>query len=666
MSRINIQGTIDNIRSKSNIYTPIIEAVVNSIQSIVAKGNVDGKIEIILHRENLLDFDSTIPYVESIEVRDNGLGFTQENRDSFDTFYSEMKKEIGGKGFGRFMFVKYFHNVKVESVFKDETNQEFFRKFRFGRQYEIIVDEVIEETMAKETYTNLMLQGLKDEHSFDKQIETIAKKILEKTLIYFVNDSFSCPTIIVKEKNNSHSIVLNDYLHGKNEIQLFKSLCFKLFDKQSNKETDFVAKIFKIYFPGSQKSKISLTGHNREVTETSLHKYVPEFEDEFFDGISGFEATKNYMIKTYVLSDYLDSNVSIERENFDFHKDGDSLQYPFSQYEIEKNTSEITKEAFGEDVQIRSNRKAQQIRDYVNNSAPWHKSYLNELDISTIAYNAKEENLESELQKVKFKKEQTTREEIKNLLATSENDFDGKMAEAILKISEIGKSDLAHYVFNRKTILEALRQLLKRREDETGELEKDVHNLIFPMGRNSENCDYHEHNLWLLDERLVFSEYIASDRKISGKKVGALGEPDLVVFDQKQSFRNGDNDFSNPLTIFEFKRPKRKHYKEEDDPILQIGKYLKDIRAGKYEMPEGLERIKVNDNTPVYGYVVCDLTEKIIEFAEKHQLTPSPDKEGYFGFHNGYKMYVEIISFKKLMDDATLRNKIFFKKLQLE
>nr|WP_218917948.1 hypothetical protein [Draconibacterium orientale] len=150
------------------------------------------------------------------------------------------------------------------------------------------------------------------------------------------------------------------------------------------------------------------------------------------------------------------------------------------------------------------------------------------------------------------------------------------------------------------------------------------------------------------------------------QKKDALGEPDLVVFDKKQSFRNGDNNFSNPITIFEFKRPKRENYKEEDDPILQIGNYLDKIRDGKYEMPEGLEQIKANDNTPVYAYVICDLTSKIHGFAKKHQLTLSPDQEGYFGFHNGYKMYVEIISFKKLLSDATLRNKIFFKKLQIE
>lgn len=60
------------------------------------------------------------------------------------------------------------------------------------------------------------------------------------------------------------------------------------------------------------------------------------------------------------------------------------------------------------------------------------------------------------------------------------------------------------------------------------------------MGGDSNNTNYEKHNLWLLDERLVFSEYIASDRKISAKV--APTEPDVVVFDKKRSFRNGDNE----------------------------------------------------------------------------------------------------------------------------
>lgn len=84
-------------------------------------------------------------------------------------------------------------------------------------------------------------------------------------------------------------------------------------------------------------------------------------------------------------------------------------------------------------------------------------------------------------------------------------------------------------------------------------------------------------------------------------------------------------------------------------------------------MPDGIEPIKVSKtNTPVYLYIVCDIVPKIRDFATLSNLTVSPDDEGYFGFIPGYNAYVEIMSFKKLVDDAKMRNQIFFKKLGIE
>jgi hypothetical protein len=665
MSRISIQGTIDNIRSKTNVYTPVIESIVNSIQSISEKNEEKGKIEIILHREKVLELENHTPSIKSISILDNGVGFNKKNRDSFDTFYSQYKKEIGGKGFGRFMFVKYFGDVNVQSVFEDNKTLKL-RTFRFGRKYEIIVDENIEETEAVKTHTILNLNNLIDSHSFDKNIETISRKLLERLLVYFINDSFNCPTIIVKEADKSNSIILNDYMTGKNEIQQFSNFHFNLkADKGVTKK--FNGKIFKIYFAGNQKSRISLTGHNREVTETNLHKYIPEFEADFYDINEKTKGKKNYIIKTYILSEYLDEHVSLERETFDFGKEEGDVFYPFSQSEIEKEAAIKTKEIFSTDVSSRAEKKASKIKKYVSENAPWHRSYVNDLDFSKIGYNLTNNEIEIALHKVKHKKEIETRSKFTELLENPDNFEDDTLTKMVSEISEIGKSDLAHYVYNRKCVLQAFQEMLKRNDAGNSHLEKDIHNIIYPMTRNSENTTYEEHNLWLLDERLVFSEFISSDEKISSNKSdNALDEPDLLIFDQKQSFRAGDNEFSNPLTIFEFKRPKRNDYAAKDDPVLQIGRYLEKIREGKYEMPDGLEPIKINDHTPIYGYVIADITPKIKEFARNGQLTESPDKEGYFGFHNGFKMYVEIISFKKLLKDATLRNKIFFKKLQLE
>lgn len=57
---------------------------------------------------------------------------------------------------------------------------------------------------------------------------------------------------------------------------------------------------------------------------------------------------------------------------------------------------------------------------------------------------------------------------------------------------------------------------------------------------------------------------------------------------------------------------------------------------------------------------------QIREFADTSNLIASPDDEGNFGYMSSYNAYVEIMPFKKVIDDATMRNKILFYKLNLE
>ena len=664
MSKINILGIINAIKSKTNVYSPIIEAVVNSIEAIQEAKNPHGEIIISVKRDGVLELDESLPKIVSIEIQDNGIGFNQKNRDSFDTFYSFVKRDIGGKGFGRFIFLKYFDNVGIESTYK-QNGQLFHRKFTFGKEFDIIVNESNRQEDNQELSTVVYLNNYRGEYALDKQLETIARKLLERLLFFFINPKFNCPKVTIREGDGSHEVVLNEYLAKDDELKSVAKQPFFLNSTHSKKTSSFEVTFVKIYYAGSQKSKICLTAGNREVVETTLHSYVPEFEDDFYDEFDkpGGKTHKNYIIKAYVQGGYLDENVDVERESFNFEKEKSSPFYEYSQSDIESKVAEIAKNIFSDEVISREEKKKKVVREYVTKNAPWHRPYLKDIDYNKMSYFTSDEKIELELQKIKFRKEQETRIDIQSVLDSNDDEFESQLNEIISKITEIGKNDLAHYVCNRKVVLKFLQEALKRREDGKGHLEKEVHQIIFPMGKDSEQIDYEDHNLWLLDERLVFSEYIASDKKISNK---ALAEPDLLIFDKKQSFRSGDNEFSNPLTIIEFKRPKREEYTQDDDPILQIGKYLQAIREGKYELPEGLEKIKVNENTPIYGYIISDIVKRIDDFATQNQLTKSPDNEGYFGFHNGYRMYIEILSYKKLLKDATLRNKIFFKKLNLE
>ena len=60
--------------------------------------------------------------------------------------------------------------------------------------------------------------------------------------------------------------------------------------------------------------------------------------------------------------------------------------------------------------------------------------------------------------------------------------------------------------------------------------------------------------------------YVSSDKPLDG---GVTERPDLLVFDKPILFR-GDNEASNPITVFEFKKPGRDDFvnpsSKEDDP----------------------------------------------------------------------------------------------------
>lgn len=371
----------------------------------------------------------------------------------------------------------------------------------------------------------------------------------------------------------------------------------------------------------------------------------------------------------------MDDHVDTERGDFSLAHNEEDVFADISVERIEREASLITKKFFKDYIQEKFQAKKQKVLDYVTKCAPWNKSLLKYLDLENLPMGIRDLDLELKFQQIKFENEQKSRIEIKELLESqkdSDNEsFEEQVAELFTKVTEEGKNDLAHYVCNRKKVIDLYNELRKRTESGKAHLESELHNIFFPMIKNDREVDYEDHNLWLLDERLVFSKYIASDKVISSKD---HEEPDIAIFHNEQSFynkqmffRNGENNITSPITIVEFKRPKRTNFPDDENPIQQALRYSRKILDGKYEMPDGIEKVKVNkDNTPVYIYIVCDIVDKIRDFADLSNLSVSPDDEGYFGYIPKYNAYVEIMSFKKVIDDATMRNKIFFHKLGLE
>ncbi len=97
MSNVNIRRAIDYIKSGTNVYSPLIEIVVNAIQAIESRGNDDGRVDIFVMRSSQDELDDSPSDVESFLVTDNGIGFNEVNRQAFDTLYTDNKISQGGK-----------------------------------------------------------------------------------------------------------------------------------------------------------------------------------------------------------------------------------------------------------------------------------------------------------------------------------------------------------------------------------------------------------------------------------------------------------------------------------------------------------------------------------------------------------------------------------------
>ena len=667
MSNVNIRRAIENIRAITNVYTPVVEMIVNAVQAIDDSERPDGKVSVRAIRSTQAELDGSLSDISGFEVHDNGVGFTDEHRNSFDTLYTDRRINEGGKGFGRFTCLKYFEDLLVRSVYLQNA-QYFFRRFSMGKDHEIIVREKITASDATQSETIVTLTGLKKGPTFDKNLSTIARNLVERLLPYFITQGYTCPEIVLSEKSGSDSIRLNDFV--RNEVSTYvremrvDRASFTL--KSAKDEEEFFVRVFKLYSPRHQKSRISLVAHKREVSGSILQKYIPEFMDEFYEGDTTEQEVRdrNYIVKAYVFGPYLDHQVSLERGGFEFAMENELL-LGIAQIDIERVVAEIAQQAVGSDIALRQERKRQRVHTYVDEEAPWLKTILREIDLTGMPYNPTNEEIQTRLQTEKFTQEVSIKKDVEKLL--SESSFDTlreDVIEIVGKISDSSRDELIHYIALRRKILDIFGKSLEVDESGNYSSEGVVHDIIFPRKGNAEVTPYQDHNLWIVDERLNFTIYVSSDDRLEEENAG---RPDLLVYNRRVLFR-GENEASNPITIFEFKKPQRDEFTNpstREDPVRQIIRYANKIRDGKYKTPKG-RKILVSENTPFYGYVVCDLTPKVEMWLQREKdFKQMPDNLGWFQWFANINLYVEVISWDKVAKDALMRNKIFFKKLDI-
>lgn len=670
MTKIAIQWLVRTLSNDVIIYTAIEEAIVNAIHAIEDNSNINSwEIKVSFIRKSKDIQDSLIPLnkkekerIEKIVIEDNGIWFSDINKDAFDTVFHTWKIKRWGKWFWRVTYLKFFDDIKIESVYTDYSKHISRSRTFVPDDNDIFRWFLQEDTDNETTWTKITFSSIKDQYvdTLDKDFDVVVWKIIEKLLWYFVDDTVKLPKITFFDSDWGKSICGNDYLKSSSKMEVVWQ------QKINIGSENLLVKFVKIYRSQSSHS-ICLSAHHRIVTTDPISDFIKEFWTAFQD-----ESKERYIIKCFVIWDYLDNNVNHERSKFLIQekdiptkqKDMFSNSSKISREEILVTVSSILKSKFQKEYEMRREAKKKLVADFLANN-PWHNEIKDELNIDVLSERPDEREIDDSIHKILYDKAliiKKSYQKIKNSSLETVNPEN--MTKFMNDIDILAKNRLAEYIGVRKMILDIFKKVLEQGEDWKYESEAKIHNILYPMKSASDNVLYNDHNLWMIDERLSFFSYISSDNSID--KDNPHGRRwDIVCFDNPIAIRSGE-ELHNPIVVYEIKKPQRKWYPEsEEHPLKQICSYIKSIRSGTMNNYKG-RPINANESTPWFWYLVCDITPKIEEFAKDYSLTKTSDGLWYVGFHIWYNVYLEVISFDKLVKDAIQRNKIFFHKLWID
>lgn len=659
---IDLPGRVKNFElPRTKPLMPLFETIVNSIYAIEERqqieNDVDGYINIQIVREAQMrvqteGIDSSINDITGFVVTDNGIGFDENNMKSFLQSDSTYRAEKGGKGVGRFTWLKAFKSAKIESSFKEEEDW-VQRKFSFSLEEKEINDSLVDIEPLQDNKTVVSLEEclLPYKKNLPKKGEVIATKIMQHCFIYLM--SSKCPKIKVLDDDQTYyiNVMFDERIKKESEKVEFKigTEIFSLLHTQIE-DASFGA------------SKIFLYANDRMVQEINLEKEIVDLDKNLY-------SEKGYFYAGILSGKFLDENVGTNRTAFDIvDSTNDTSEIGMNQ--IILKASESVQEYLVDYLSEVKEKKEERVRKYIKTDAPQYGHLLKYMpeDVAAIKPYLPESKLDDELYKIKRRFDTQLKRDNEEIIktldvgATNLDSYKEKFQQQFVKISEANKASLAEYVAHRKIILELLKKGIQ--SDDFGKYSKEayIHNLIYPMRRTSDEIEYQAHNLWLIDERLAYCDYISSDipfdnnPKEDRTDVMILDKP-VAVSDEPNTGREYET-----IVILELKKPMRNDYTQAENPIIQMLGYVDKISSNEMKDKNG-RIIKTGENTQFYLYAVCDITSKLKKIAEDYDFIETPDKRGMYKYHEKKRSYIEILSFDKIIDDAGKRNRILFEKL---
>jgi hypothetical protein len=147
--------------------------------------------------------------IRSITITDNGVGFNNDNFNSFETPFSKENKQYGCKGVGRFTILAAFEEIYVKSNYK-EGGQWKYREFKCNPENEVVSLKLSDSTSQEPKTVVLLDQCFNPvvKNGTALTITEIAQQVMHHCLIYYLSGQL--PVIRIFDEDSKEGEVIND------------------------------------------------------------------------------------------------------------------------------------------------------------------------------------------------------------------------------------------------------------------------------------------------------------------------------------------------------------------------------------------------------------------------------------------------------------------------
>lgn len=568
----------------SSLEMVYFEAIANSLDANATEININIQIAAFNKPDTL-----------QIEILDNGEGFTDERFRKFSNLFDV--DESSHKGLGRLVYLCYFQDISVASIF-DNTQK---RTFDFNEDFDENSYE-IKEIEKTHSGTSIMMRNYSwskvKQYSYLKP-DDIKKRILEEfySRLFLMKQDEKEITITVnlqvEDAHNTEALTLDDVPHLEMvQVQSSTTLFDELHLYYSIEEVEY----------GKESFIAALSVDNRTVK---------------MDVVAKENEPLGYKMTFLLFSDLFEGKVDLARQNLTIpDNELRDIQQAFRNKVVELIENDVPKIA-------KRNKESQKA---LNNHFPHLSGYF---DTKNIGYISRDEIIKKA--QTKFFRAQ------KEILDAGDNLSD----EQYNKSLELSSRALIEYVLFRQLTINKLKNTSK------GGGEIALHNLFCQrfkkFSKDTSSDDIYQNNAWLLDDKYMSYETVFSERDMK-ELVAHITEGEVV-----------EKDDGRPDIALVFSNDPK-----NDIPFDVVIVELKDRGVGYYDNAKAIKQLQLRARRLMQFYnnkIQRIWFYAIIEMDESTEL----DLQGsYTELYSSGKMYYKEEPIKLSLDsDKKLPASIF-------